>query len=397
MFRIALLSFIFLVTSASAQLQTDDFWSDWPTKAIPKKLSENVLLSTEVQWRLDCSLDSGTLIGQISAAAPGANGRILLLDGQLTQVMIMALDGQVERAFGQPGEGPGDLPGAHRLFELSDGRIGVCGGVSAPTVLFGGSSKIVLLNQNGDPAGQLFGVGDPSLLVVSIRELRCAQDNILVAGSGGSFSEGALKQVQELTIIDPKNGARTMIVKREIVESLSKTRIFEGDVFEPFAYGRCDISNTGRVAFAPERDHWLVVIRNSDGTGFVLKREWDQIKRTKAQKTAVWKNLGGTDDCIALDFEPAIARVRWRPNGNLWVEPFGVESRDGAIACFDEFSSSGEYLRRIKIEVQGHDSTDDLQILEDGRLVLLRGFEGDFEADDISDQKGEVILLEIIE
>ncbi len=91
MFRIALLSFIFLVTSASAQLQTDDFWSDWPTKAIPKKLSENVLLSTEVQWRLDCSLDSGTLIGQISAAAPGANGRILLLDGQLTQVMIMAL------------------------------------------------------------------------------------------------------------------------------------------------------------------------------------------------------------------------------------------------------------------------------------------------------------------
>ena len=45
----------------------------------------------------------------------------------------------------------------------------------------------------------------------------------------------------------------------------------------------------------------------------------------------------------------------------------------------------------------GPDSTDDLKILEDGRLVLLRGFEEDSEDEEISEPKGEVFLLEIDE
>lgn len=398
MFRVVLLGLLFLATGAQAQVQTDEFWVDWPIIEIPKESSELVPLSTDVRWRLDCSLDSEELIGQISAAAPRVNGGILLLDRQLTQVLTISPSGNIEKTIGQPGEGPGDLPGSYRLFELSDGRIGVCGGAPALSFLFGGSGRIVLLNQKAEPAGQWLGVGDPGTMpVVTIRELRCSKDNILVAGDGVMFGEGIITRVQELAVIDPKEGGRKVVAKRKIVESFSETKIIEGDFFDSYAHGRCDISNTGRVAFAPERNRWLVVIRNSDGTGLVLKREWDQIKRTKAQKTAMWKILGGTEDCVALDHEPAIARIRWRPNGNLWVEPFGADFRDGSIACFDEFNSSGEYLRRVKIEVPSHDSTDDLRVLEDGRFVLLRGFEGISEDEGSDDREGEVLLLEISE
>lgn len=397
MLRLALLGFTLLATCALAQLQSDEYWSGWPEIEIEKDSRELVTFNSEVQWRLDCSLDSGELIGQISGAAPGSNGRIFLLDEQLTQVIIMSTEGQIEGIFGQPGEGPGDLPGSYRLLELSDGRIGVCGGVEAPKFILGGASKIVLLNQRFEPAGQWLCIGDRStMLVATIRELRCSKDNVLISSTGASFDEGVVTQIQELAVIDPIDGARTVISKRKIIKDLADGKIIEGDDFNPYAYRRCDISNTGRVAFAPDRDRWHVVIRNTDGTGFVLKREWDQLERTKAQKKTRWKSMGGIEACVVLDHEPAIASVRWRPNGNLWVEPFGTINRKGALVCFDEFSPSGEYLRRIKIEMAGMDSSDDLQILEDGRFVVLHGFVETSEGNETSEQNGEVLLLNVM-
>ena len=348
MFRAVLLVLTLLATCATAQLQTDEYWSDWPTIGIKIESKEPVTLNFGVRWKQNCSLDSGELIGKISSAAPGSNGRIFLLDEQLTQVIIMSSHGQIEGTFGQPGEGPGDLPGSYRLLELSDGRIGVCGGVEAPNFLLGGSSKIVLLNQKFEPAGQWLCIGDRStMLVATIRELRCSKDNVLISSTGAIFDEGIVTQIQELAAIDPLDGVRTVISQRKIKTDLADGKIIEGADYNPYAYRRCDISNTGRVAFAPERDSWQVVIRNTDGTGIVLKREWDQLKRTKAQKKAMWKSMGGIEACVVLDHEPAIASVRWRPNGNLWVEPFGAKYRDGALVCFDVFSPSGEYLRRL--------------------------------------------------
>jgi len=398
MIRMALLGFILLANYAAAQLQTDEYWTDWPTIEIKKESKETVTLNPDIQWRLDCGLDSGELIGKIFSAAPGSNERIYLLDEQLTQVLIMSSDGKIEETFGQQGEGPGDLPGAYRLFELSDGRIGVCGGVEAPTFLLGVPSKIVLLNQRFEPAGQWLCIGDRSAMVVAtIRELRCAGDHVMISSTGAMFNEGIITQIQEIAVIDPQEGERMLISQRSIVEDLSEGHIAERNIYNPYAYGRCDVSNTGRVAFAPDRDRWQVVIRNSDGGGIVLKREWDPLKRTKDQKEKIRKDLGGYEGCVVLNNEPAIASVRWRPNGNLWVEPYCAEFRDGSLACFDEFSPAGEYLRRIKISVLDWDSSYDLQVLEDGRFVVLRGFVDDSEDDDTSEQKGEVFLLKVKE
>ena len=107
----------------------------------------------------------------------------------------------------------------------------------------------------------------------------------------------------------------------------------EEDYFEPFGFGRCDLSGTGRVAFAPERDPWKVAVRDPDGSGIVMERPWENVSRSGEEKDHVEKLLGGHEACHALEYHPAVGRIRWRPDGRLWVEPMGIEPATGAFAC----------------------------------------------------------------
>jgi len=366
---------LLLSARSVAHCPEEGHWADWPTVEVPRESSPVETLNLDILWTLNCGTDSEALIGRIVAVAPGAGGKTLLLDGQLDQVLVVSPVGEISRVFGQAGEGPGDLPGAYRLFELHDGRIGVCGGAPAMTVQVGGTGKIVLLDRANQPAGVWYGAGDPGdMPVVSIRELRCSNDHLLTSSNGMIIKQAGMYHKQELSIIDAVSGNRKAIACREIVVDPSDTQIQEASYFEPFANGRCDVSSSGLVAFAPLRDRWLVVVRDVNGTGIVLDREWRSVKRSKEKKEAVWIALGGTDDCVAMGHEPAIGRVRWRPDGKLWVESHGVGPGDGAVACFDEFSPAGELLRRVRIAIPITSGDDELKMMEDGRFIVLSGF-----------------------
>jgi hypothetical protein len=142
------------------------------------------------------------------------------------------------------------------------------------------------------------------------------------------------------------------------------------------------------VALAPERDRWLVSIREPDGSGVNLERPWTMPERTPEQAEAARKIVGDDRSPIG-DHEPAVGRVRWRPDGHLWVEPGGVAPAAGAMACFDELSPGGVLLRRVQLVVPGAGERDRLVIMEDGRFVLLHGFE-DAGEDDAGAGSGNV-------
>lgn len=126
-----------------------------------------------------------------------------------------------------------------------------------------------------------------------------------------------------------------------------------------------------------------------------MARPWKPVPRTGDEKALVEEMLGGHETCQALDDHPAVGRIRWRPDGRLWVEPFAVEPAEGAFACFDEFSPEGEYLRRVQLVAPGDPATDELILMGDGRLVLLKGFKRVAEDEDEEVVATEVVLLEI--
>jgi hypothetical protein len=140
----------------------------------------------------------------------------------------------------------------------------------------------------------------------------------------------------------------------------------------------------------------LVVIREPDGTGFSISRDLDPIKRTEAAKSAMRKKLGCTDDCSVLDTEHLVGRIRWRPDGNLWVEPFGVKPIQGAVVCFDEFGPDGDFLRRVQVAVPATRPGDELLVLADGRFLVLSGF-GESEEDGRGVEADAQVSLYVLE
>lgn len=369
-------------------------WQQYPTLNISEEVPVTETVTLVPIWALDCGADSAELMGKIITAAPGLDGRTLLLDSQLVQVLVVGPDGAVERTAGQEGEGPGDFPGAYRTLQLSDGRIGVCGGAPAMVSMFGGMGKIILLDADDDPAGLWYAAGEPSSMPLSsVRELRCANDHVLVASQYAEVSESSMVDVFELALLDAVDGRRTTVARCVVIDDMKSTTIREADFYEPFAYGRCDISTNGRVAFSPVRDQWLVVIREPGGDGLVLSRQWRATRRTEAQKEVALTMIGSAGEGFLFKNQPAVGRIRWRPDGKLWVEV--LQGNEAVFAVYDEFSPSGELLRRVRVEAPGDPTNDKLVVMENGRFALLRGFENVAEGEEDLSTEAGVLLLEI--
>ena len=148
----------------------------------------------------------------------------------------------------------------------------------------------------------------------------------------------------------------------------------ERDRFENLAHGRCDLAADGRIAFATERDRWRVAVGEPGGTGEIWQRSLPAVERTAAERETAREDLGVEELDRTCERQPLIRRIRWRPDGRLWVEPWGVAPRPGCMACFDEISADGGVLRRIHLAADVDAAHGHLQLLGDGRLVWYEGF-----------------------
>ncbi len=72
------------------------------------------------------------------------DGRVFLLDSQLSHVLECSPDGKVVRELGHPGEGPGELTNPRDLVRFDDGTLGLA-------KVFPG--ELVMLHPDGLPAG----------------------------------------------------------------------------------------------------------------------------------------------------------------------------------------------------------------------------------------------------
>jgi len=386
-----------LVVSSAAVVPPElSPWEQFPVVELAEDIPGVETVTLLTLWRLDCGNDAETLVGRIVSAAPGRDGCTLLLDAQLAHVLVVGPDGVVERTVGKPGDGPGDLPGAYRAFQLSDGRIGVTGGAPALAIQVGGMGRIVLLDRMGNPAGTWYAAGDPGTRPISsVRELRCANDHILSASQRMNVSATRSGRVLELATIDPVAGTRSIVARLVFADEMSDASIREADFYEPFADGRCDISTTGRVAFAPLRNQWQAVIVDPSGEGIVLERPWEPVSRSPEELAAAQAALGTADHHGLFKNRPSVGRLRWRPNGNLWIEVPGVELASGSLACFDELDPAGRLLRRIVVRGPGDREHDQLVVMENGQFALLRGFKADKTVESVEPVSTEVLLLGI--
>ena len=108
-------------------------WAFWLLTAVPTAAQEVIDLPAEDRW-LEPSFEELYRVGSVSGADweqfgnvrdvgfDGA-GRLYVFDNQADRVTVVGPDGEFLRAFGRPGDGPGEFRGADGLAVMRDGRV----------------------------------------------------------------------------------------------------------------------------------------------------------------------------------------------------------------------------------------------------------------------------------
>jgi len=379
-FSTTCLSLILLALSGPGNASQDlTNYTNLPLVTNPNPESIQTTLTLEEIWRLDCSEDADILIGRIKKAAAAQNGNVLLLDTQLNQAHEVDIDGKVVRTYGSQGEGPGETTGAFDLCQLSDGRVAIMEGSPARTMKLSGQGQIHLLAPNGDPL-EVWRPADEKVAgeFPNLRALRVSGKRILVGYQLTQVSPPELTWTNHLILMDEDGHQLALLGEKVFVSNFSGTTSRESDEHEPFSGGRFDIDAGGRMAMVPDRDLYRVVVRNMDGSGFQLEMPAHNCQRAKEViDEMVESNSAGPFIFEALPNKPEIRRVRWRPNGSLWVEHCSNQDDlpENVFIRFDEFDETGVFRRQVAVNVPGNPQTDRLILLSDGRFVMIRNLD----------------------
>lgn len=293
----------------------------------------------------------------------------------MNQALEIDSEGLVVRVYGSQGEGPGETTGAFDLCQLSDGRVAIMEGSPARTMTMSGQGKIHVLPPNGDPL-EVWRPADEKVAgeFPNLRAVRLSGKRILVGYQLTQVSPPEMTWTNHLILLDEDGHQLALLGEKVFVTNFSETTNRESDEHEPFSGGRFDIDAAGRVAMVPDRDLYRVVVRNIDGSGFQLEMPANNCKRAQEViDEMVESNSAGPYIFEALPNKPEINRVRWRPNGSLWVEHCTSQNDlpENVFIRFDEFDETGVFRRQVAVKVPGNPKTDRLLLLSDGRFVMI--------------------------
>jgi hypothetical protein len=324
------------------------------------------------RWRLDADDEDAPLMGVISQARcrePG--GDILLLDDQLCQVLVFSPDGELRGTLGREGDGPGEFRQPRVLQVLDDGRL---------AVQTGWPSRLIMLDGQGAPAGQ-WAPRVPGWLY----QVRPAP--------GGWVASGQLE-------IEERREATHMVSEHFLAWfdddgerqrdylATESVRVFQPQTHDErqpyFPAVAWDTTNDGLLVWSTARDAYRLEYHDLDGNlQKVVEREFAPYRRTDADRQDIRDGMRITVNGVRqevefhlLDTEPTIHALRALPDGNLAV--FTCYQRrglpDGVVMRYDLHDRSGALLAEVRLRGDLDLELDAIQLLMDGRAVILRNY-----------------------
>lgn len=356
-------------------------------------------------WRLggEDADESEPLLGVISRGVVDDEGRVLLLDSQLAHVLEFSSDGQFLRTIGRPGEGPGELQRPQDLTLMSDGTIGL---------LQGYPSRIVRLNRDGTPAGDIAGT-DPA---INLWRVRSQNGVTVVVGQRNDYNRK--DPTRSVTYRFLRSLDQDGQVKHIYLDGTATTQ-WQPPVSDEskgyFPSFNWDLTPEGLLILAPHRDQYLLQIIDPDGAVVrTVKRPFKPYRRNRADRQKVSDRMTMTSNGkklevkkIILDTEPAIRSVMACNDGTIWVEScFGRRNLPaGVFRRYDVLDHDGNLLKEVRLLGDVRSEEDGFWPLADGRFMWVRNLTSAYRSmypssaasdDEGDDDTGDVMLAVII-
>ena len=338
-------------------------------------LADPLVLEPEELWRYGGE-DCETLIGTVTEADVDQDGNVYLLDTQLAHVLVITPDGELLRILGGPGEGPGESQNPRDVVLLDDDTVGLL-------ELF--PAKLVLLSRAGEPRGELrIGASDPSAGgFTSASTITRRGGNLVVAGErlsqieGGQSRDRYLAAISETGEILHRYSESTMtldfsdlvFVERELNPGchLASALGPDGRVYVPVVWDRYAVE-----VFAPGGERLHTITRDFENR----PRNEDELRRINALFDANEANIPFPVGRKVEPEPPVISDLAVDPDGRLWVlHSRGAEERaSGVMQTYDVYGPDGAFLREVSLACEGDPVDDGLVFLDDGRLLLIKGY-----------------------
>ena len=326
-------------------------------------------------WRIGGE-DSDLIMGSITEAATDRDGNVYLLDTQLSHALVVSPEGELLRTIGREGEGPGETRQPRDIVYLPDSTIGFL-------ELF--PAKLVKLSPKGEARGMLVVGGEmrPKTGFVAASQFLSRAGIFVVAGQHAGRTETGQRRVMFLARLSATGEEVVRYREATLTLDFNNLKFVERELSPGFHLGSA-VGPDGRVYTVQAWDRYAIEVFLPDGTlERVITREFenrmrtdDELRRINALYAASDQNIGAK---IAREIEPsppAISGLHVDPEGNLWVQHSrsGEHPPDGVMLTYDIFDPEGIYLREIAVACEGDADRDGLVFLDDGRVLLIKGY-----------------------
>jgi hypothetical protein len=333
-------------------------------------------------WRVSADdEDEDILLGQIGAAISGPGGQTFVLDSQLSQVLVFDADGSLLRVLGREGEGPGEFRRPTGLF---------LAGADTLAVMQTFPGRLVFLDlPTGQPLGQwTLGRDDPQAGGFGILQAAKQRGGVrAVSADLNSFdmASGAMNSTQYLALLDREGQERRRLVEQ--TRSRDLTHQVRDELADHYAgqRGLWDLGPDGRLYCAPRYDSYVILVHAPEGEPLKqIVREHTARIRTEEEKArqrdSINMNVGGRQ--VSIDWKQqdrarSIEHLQVLDDGSLWIRNSQSDSRweIHGERTYDVFDSEGRLLREVTVTVPGGGAGHRLLLLDDGRILLVKGME----------------------
>jgi hypothetical protein len=339
------------------------------------------LLTVEARelWRAGGEDDEENFFGVTTDAETGPDGRVYLLDNQLSTVHVYEADGTFVGQIGREGEGPGEFRYPTGFARLADGALAVTQGMGG---------RIVVIEEDGTPRTSLIPGDAAAGGFQTFFDIRTRGPHMVLCAAGMVFGEEGMNETRHLSAYDAaKESFGTRYWEQTGVRDMSKPRFIEKD--EYFAQNRYDVDDEGRVYVAEKRNAYEISVYSPDGGLERVIALPDHVPhvRTSEEKDAVTSGMvimtenGRLEiENVVEDADPAISSLFLDDDGLLWVADSRAERHDGVFRRYGVFTTDGRWLRDVDLVIPGDNAEDGLLPLGDGRFIHVVGMVNSAEA-----------------
>ncbi len=336
-----------------------------------------VTMELRERWRVGAERED-LLLGVVTEAASDDDGRVYLVDRQLSEIHVLEPDGTYLRSIGSQGEAPGEVSQLGGMVLMPDGLIGMI-------QRFPG--RIVMLDSNGVPAGSLV----PRDLEAknggfsSLSSAACRAGRLVLGGARMLRTGGRFQRREFVRFYETDGTPLAAIFESETEPDFANVEWVEKDNYSIARGGLWALDPQGRVYAASFRDRYAVEVHDAaGGLERIIEREYSPYKRTPDEKAEVGRGMPfvvngrrAEVEIHAEDYAPCISRLFIGPDGWLWVATAHSyrNQPEGVFATIDLFDPEGQFRRQVALRCRGNPRQDRLLMLDSQQFLLIRNFE----------------------